>query len=279
MSGAPDFTLHFWGVRGTVPCPADNMLRYGGNTACVEMRCGAQRLIFDAGTGLRQLGREMVSNGHPIRSHLFFTHTHMDHVLGLPFFRPAYDKHNALEFWSGHLVSQGRRLEEVLDQLMQEPFFPVPLDIMHACIAFHDFMPGDAIEIGHGITIRTAALNHPGGAVAYRVEFAGRVACYVTDTEHVPGQPDKAVLALIRDADVVIYDATYTDEEFGRFEGWGHSTWQEGIRLCEAAGARRLVAFHHDPAHDDNALDVIAAEIAQRHPGSLVAREGLVITL
>ena len=92
MSAGLPFTVHFWGVRGTVPCPAENMLRYGGNTACVEMRCGAQRLIFDAGTGLRQLGREMVSNGKPIRSHLFFTHTHMDHVIGLPFFRPAYDK-------------------------------------------------------------------------------------------------------------------------------------------------------------------------------------------
>src|SRR3954462_3282747 len=106
MSQAAAFSVQFWGVRGTIPCPAPNMLRYGGNTACVEMRCGAQRLIFDAGTGLRQLGREMVSNGHPIRLHLFFTHTHMDHVLGLPFFRPAYDKHNALEFWSGHLMSQ-----------------------------------------------------------------------------------------------------------------------------------------------------------------------------
>ena len=279
MSAGLPFTVHFWGVRGTIPCPAENMLRYGGNTACVEMRCGAQRLIFDAGTGLRQLGREMVSNGKPIRSHLFFTHTHMDHVIGLPFFRPAYNKDNSLEFWSGHLMSQGRRLEEVLDQLMQPPFFPVPLDIMHACIAFHDFSPGDVIEIGDGVVIRTAALNHPGGAVAYRVEFAGRAACYVTDTEHVPGRPDAAILGLIQGADVVIYDATYTDEEFDRFEGWGHSTWQEGMRLCEAAGAKQLVAFHHDPGHDDDALDTIAAEIARRRPGSLVAREGLVITL
>ena len=279
MSQAGAFSVQFWGVRGTIPCPAPNMLRYGGNTACVEMRCGAQRLIFDAGTGLRQLGREMVSNGQPIRSHLFFTHTHIDHVLGLPFFRPAYDEHNALEFWSGHLKSQGRRLEEVLDQLMQPPFFPVPLDIMHACIAFHDFSPGDVIEIGDGIVIRTAALNHPGGAVAYRVEFAGRVACYVTDTEHVPDKPDAAVLGLIQGADLVIYDATYTDEEFDRLEGWGHSTWQEGIRLCEAADARQLVAFHHDPGHDDDALDVIAAAMERRRPGSLVAREGLVITL
>jgi phosphoribosyl 1,2-cyclic phosphodiesterase len=279
MNAMAEFKVVFWGVRGTIPCPAATTLRYGGNTACVEMRCGGQRLIFDAGTGLRQLGQEMARSAEPIRSHLFFTHTHMDHVLGLPFFRPAYDKRNRFEFWSGHLKDQGRTLEEVLDQLMQPPFFPVPLDIMHACIAFHDFAAGERIELDEGVVVRTAALNHPGGAVAYRVEFAGRAACYVTDTEHVPGKADPAVLELIGDADLVIYDATYTDEQFERFRGWGHSTWQEGLRLCEAAGARRLVAFHHDPEHDDDALDRIAAEIERRRAGSLVAREGLVITL
>ncbi len=168
---------------------------------------------------------------------------------------------------------------KMLEQLMQPPFFPVPLDIMHACIAFNDFAPGDLIEPGEGIVIRTAALNHPGGAVGYRVEYGGRAACYVTDTEHVPGAPDKAVLDLIAGADLVIYDATYTDEEFERFRGWGHSTWQEGVRLCAAAGAARLVAFHHDPDHDDAALDGIDAELRAARPGSLVAREGMAIDL
>ena len=279
MVTADRFSVIFWGVRGTVPCTSASTMRYGGNTACVEMRCGEQRLIFDAGTGLRQLGREIVSDGRPIRSHLFLTHTHMDHVIGLPFFRPAYDPRNSLEFWSGHLAGQGRKLADVLNQLMQPPFFPVPLDIMHACIAFHDFMPGERIDLGGGVIVQTAALNHPGGSVAYRIDFAGRSACYVTDTEHVPGDPDRAILELIADADLVIYDATYTDEEFDRYQGWGHSTWQEGVRLCEAAGARQLVTFHHDPDHDDEALDRIAAALAARRAGSLVAREGLVIQL
>ena len=279
MGQADPFTVHFWGVRGTVPCTTAATQRYGGNTACVEMRCGNQRLIFDAGTGLRDLGREMLANGAPIRSHLFFTHTHIDHVLGLPFFRPAYDQRNCFEFWSGHLATQGRRLAEVLDQLMQPPFFPVPLDIMHACIGFHDFVPGEVIALGEAVRVATCSLNHPGGAVGYRVEFAGRAACYVTDTEHVPGTPDPAVLGLIAGADLVIYDATYTDQEFERFQGWGHSTWEEGVRLCEAAGAGRVVAFHHDPDHDDAAMDRIAAALERRRPGSMVAREGLVIDL
>jgi phosphoribosyl 1,2-cyclic phosphodiesterase len=162
---------------------------------------------------------------------------------------------------------------------MQPPFFPVPLDIMHACIGFNDFVPGTAIEPGEGIVVRTAALNHPGGAVAYRVEHEGRTACYVTDTEHVPGSPDRNVLELIAGADLVIYDCTYTDEEYQRFQGWGHSTWQEGVRLCEQAGAGRLIAFHHDPDHDDEAMDRIAAALEQARPGSLVAREGMVIEL
>ncbi|MFO1048979.1 MAG: MBL fold metallo-hydrolase [Geminicoccaceae bacterium] len=273
------FDIRFWGVRGTVPCTSASTMRYGGNTACVEMRCGDERLIFDAGTGLRQLGREMMSNGCPIRSHLFFTHTHMDHVIGLPFFKPAYDQRNKFDFWCGHLSAQGRKLGEVLHQLMQPPFFPVPLDIMHACIGFHDFVPGETIEVGERVRVRTASLNHPGGSTAYRVDFAGRSACYVTDTEHVPGNPDGAILDLISGADLVIYDATYTDDEFAKFRGWGHSTWQEGMRLCEAAGARRLVAFHHDPEHDDEVLDRIAADMSCRRAGSLVAREGLVIEL
>jgi phosphoribosyl 1,2-cyclic phosphodiesterase len=243
------------------------------------MRCGEQRLIFDAGTGLRQLGAEMVRNGERVDSHLFFTHTHMDHVIGLPFFRPAYNPTNRLQFWSGHLSGQGRRLEEVLEKLMQKPFFPVPLDIMHACLGFIDFRPGDRIAPCPGVSVRTAALNHPGGAVGYRVEHAGRAICYVTDTEHVPGAPDAAVLDLIAGADLVIYDATYTDEEFGQYKGWGHSTWQEGVRLCERAGADRLVAFHHDPDHDDEALDRIAAELERARAGSVVAAEGMVIDL
>lgn len=273
------FSIRFWGVRGTVPCPGPSTLRYGGNTACVEMRCGGQQLIFDAGSGLRQLGREMVESGEPVDCHLFFTHTHMDHVIGLPFFRPAYSAANRLQIWSGHLADQGRRIEEVLEKLMQRPFFPVPLDIMHACIGFHDFQPGDQIAPYPEITMRTAALNHPGGAVGYRVEYAGRAACYVTDTEHVPGAPDRAILDLIAGADVVIYDATYTDEEYKRFKGWGHSTWQEGVRLCELAGAGRLITFHHDPDHDDHELDLIAGELERTRPGSLMAREGAVIEL
>jgi phosphoribosyl 1,2-cyclic phosphodiesterase len=279
MAAEAEFWIRFWGVRGSVPCPGAQTTRYGGNTACVEVRCGSTRLVFDAGTGIRLMGREWEQSGEPLTAHIFFSHTHLDHIHGLPFFRPAYAEQNCFELWAGHLRGNGQRLQTVLQTLMQPPLFPVPLDILHACIGFHDFAAGDVLAPAPGVLLRTAPLDHPGGACGYRVEYGGRSVCYVTDTEHVEGQLDPQVLALIDGADLVIYDCTFTDEELPAYRGWGHSTWQQGVRLCEAANAGRLIAFHHNPDRDDEALDEIAAELDRARPGSLVAREGLVLML
>lgn len=270
--------MRFWGVRGTVPCPGPRTLRYGGNTSCVELVCSGCRIIFDAGSGLRNLGKALDADGGPIaRSHLFFSHTHFDHIAGLPFFKPAYDPRNSLELWSGHL--QGHRLKDVLHTLMQSPFFPVPLDIMHAYLAFRDFEAGDVLEPDEAVRIRTSRLHHPGGATGYRVESRGRVVCYVTDTEHPERGLDESILRLIDGADLMVYDATYTEEEYGQYRGWGHSTWEQGVRLCRAAGVGKMVAFHHDPEHDDEAMDRIATALDRAHAGSVVAREGMELRL
>ena len=168
-------------------------------------------------------------------------------------------------------------LRYVLSEMMMAPVFPVPINVLGADLSFHDFHAGETLRPAPGIALRTAALNHPNGATAYRVEYAGKSICYVTDTEHVPGRPDESVLGLIDKADIVIYDSTYTDDEFVAHLGWGHSTWQEGLRLAEAAGVKRLVIFHHDPAHDDAFMDKIAAEAERRRPGTVVATEGLIL--
>jgi phosphoribosyl 1,2-cyclic phosphodiesterase len=238
--------------------------------------CDGQRLILDAGTGIRQLGASLGRQAS-LDAHIFLTHTHIDHINGFPFFRPAYSATNSFQLWAGHLAGRNGTLQEVLSGIMRAPLFPVPLDIMHACIAFHDFKAGEMFEPASGVVLRTAPLNHPNGATGYRIEYAGKSVCYVTDTEHREGQLDRTIVELIRDSQIVIYDATYTEEEYPTYRGWGHSTWNEGVRLCEAAGAGRLVAFHHDPEHDDAQMDAIAAAMERARPGSVVAREGLVL--
>lgn len=276
MADDNDFSVRFWGVRGTVPCPGPKTVIYGGNTSCIEITCGGQRLIFDAGTGIRALGSSLAGR-QGLRAHVFLTHTHIDHINGFPFFRPAYDPSNCFEVWAGHLSERPGGLQSVLKSLMSGPLFPVPIDIMHACIAFNDFKAGERLQPFEGVVIETARLNHPQGATGYRVNYGGRSICYVTDTEHREGKLDRNILKLIKGSDLVIYDSTYTDEEYPRFRSWGHSTWSEGVKLCEEAGAKTLVAFHHDPEHDDAFMDGIARSLEQRRPGSIVAKEGMVL--
>jgi len=272
------FDITFWGVRGSIACPGPETVRYGGNTSCVEIRCGEAVFILDAGTGMRPLGRKLVQDG-PLDADLFLSHTHFDHVSGLPFFAPVFLPSNRFRFWAGHLKPQGLELCDVLCEMMTPPLFPVPIEIFKADIAYRDFLSGDTLTPRPGVTLRTAPLNHPNGATGYRFEHDGRSVCYITDTEHTGQGPDPVIAELIAGSDLVIYDATYTDEEYPRFRNWGHSTWQEGVRLCEAAGAGRLAIFHHDPSHDDAAMDAIAEAAERRRPGTLVAREGMTVSL
>ena len=272
---ADDFRVKFWGVRGSIACPGPGTVRYGGNTPCIEMRCGGCLIVFDAGTGLRALGKLLAKDG-PVSGDLYLTHTHFDHVLGLPFFAPAFHPESHLRIWAGHLAPE-RNLCDVLRTMMQPPLFPVPLEIFKARIEYIDFRMGEQLRPHSDVTVRTAPLYHPDGATGYRVEYRGKVVCYITDTGHVPGHLNANILELIAGADIVIYDAMFTEEEFRLKESWGHSTWNEGVRLCEAAGARQLVVFHHDPEREDDALDAIAAELEAARPGSVVAREGMVL--
>ena len=269
------FSVRFWGVRGSIACAGASTARYGGNTSSLEVRCGERLLLFDAGTGLRYLGRGL-EDGR-VESDLFFTHTHFDHVCGLPFFKPLFQPQNRFRLWAGHL-SGAMNLRRVLAEFMMAPLFPVPPEVFRSTLEYRDFKAGETLKAGGEVTLRTAPLNHPDGATGYRVEYDGRAVCYVTDTEHVPGNLDANVLKLIERADLVIYDCMYTDEEHVRsYVGWGHSTWQEGVRLCKSAGAKKLVVFHHDPDHDDDLLDAIGREVAAALPGAVMAREGLTL--
>lgn len=282
MATENQFQVRFWGVRGSIACPGEDTLRYGGNTSCLEVRCGEHLLIFDCGTGMRELGKQLVSGesgalAAPVDADLFLSHTHLDHIFGLPFFRPVYHADTKLRIWSGHLQPE-TPVRDVLGAMMVAPLFPVPIENLHADITYNDFTAGETLAPKPGVTLHTTPLNHPEGATGYRIEYGGKSVCYVTDTEHVPGQPDGRILALIEGADIVIYDATYTDDEFPQYQEWGHSTWQEGARLCNAAGVKTYVVFHHNPDHDDAVMDGIADAVARICPGAIVAREGMVLS-
>lgn len=275
MAEAEEFSVRFWGVRGSIAVPGLGTARYGGNTSCLEVHCGKHLLIMDAGTGLRPLGASLAGNGK-LDIDLFFTHTHFDHVNGLPFFVPMFMKGNSFHLWAGHLKPQ-YTLKYVLGEMMLAPLFPVPLEVFQSTVCYHDFAAGETLTPRPGVTLRTAPLNHPNNATGYRIDFAGKSICYCTDTEHFPDRLDQNIVNLVRGADILIYDACYTDEEYAKFKGWGHSTWQAGARLSDAAGVKTYVIFHHDPSHDDAFMDKVAADAAAARPGTVVAREGLIL--
>ena len=276
-SSADEAYVRFWGVRGSIPVSNTGCIRSGGNTACVEVRCGHTALIFDAGSGLRELGAALVEEGCTDVD-LFLSHGHVDHLLGLPFFAFAFRAGNRLRLWSGR-HSPGGGTERLVRSLMGSPLAPVGPEAFAADVTFCDFRPGRTLHPRPGVAIRTAPLRHPGGATGYRVDHAGRSICYVTDTEHEPGTRDENVAGLVDGADIVIYDAMFTDEELPHHRGWGHSTWQEGARLCRAAGVGTYAIFHHAPDRDDDALDAIEQAARRLFAGAVVAREGLTLNL
>lgn len=278
VTSAPSMSVRFWGVRGSIACPGPSTLRYGGNTPCVELRCGAHTLIFDAGTGIRPLGSALVQAANTSDFDIFLSHGHLDHVIGLPFFAPLFVKDQVVRVWAGSLQPAGG-VQEAVRKLMSFPFFPLQVDALHAELEFHDFRPGDVLTPRPGITLRTALLNHPGGAVGYRIECSGRSVAYLTDVEIGDGPIDPALLALAKGAALVIVDTSYTDQELKSRVGWGHSTWRQGLRLADAAGAGRLCLFHHDPDHSDAFMDRVAGCVAAERPGTIVASEGMQIDL
>lgn len=278
MTHPPDFVVQFWGVRGSIPAPSSETVRYGGNTSCVEMRVAGKRLIFDGGTGLRVLGEQLIKQ-MPVEAYMFFSHSHWDHIQGFPFFKPAFVKGNCFHIY-GAIAPNGATMKQRLHDQMLHPNFPVPMQVMQSDLKFYDLFPGDVMNIDD-ITIETGPLNHPNTAMGYRVTWQGRTIVYATDTEHFPDHMDENLLHLARNANILIYDACYTDEEYydpkSPKVGWGHSTWQEAIKLAKAAGVKRAVVFHHDPNHTDDFLDGVESQVQAIFPNSVLAREGMIL--
>ena len=251
----------FYGVRGSCPCPSEENRRYGGNTACVAVTVeGHDPIVFDLGTGLRAFGLTQPTDG-TFRGTALMTHLHWDHVQGLPFFPPA-DRVGARLDVYGPRQEEGS-LGEVFGDLMRPPYFPVRFGDLRGDIRFHDVEVAD-LAIGDA-KVKVRPVPHCGPTVGYRVELDGAVITYISDHQaprSLEGFADE-VLELADGADLLIHDAQYTPEEFAQRAHWGHCTVEYAVRLAAATGVRRLALFHHDPAHDDDALDALL-EGAQR---------------
>jgi phosphoribosyl 1,2-cyclic phosphodiesterase len=265
-----DLTVRFLGVRGSIATPG---MAAGGNTACLEVVAGDTRIILDAGTGLRTLGNERMQQG--IRhSTILLSHLHWDHVAGLQFFTPVYVPGHRVEIASGPNGVMSH--DAAIRSLFKAPFFPVEFDDLGGNVITRELRGNDRFEIG-GITVTMARLNHPDPVYGYRLEHAGQSIVYATDTEHF-SCVDPTLKKLAAGADILVYDAQYTPEEYPTKVGWGHSTWEAGAELARAAGVPQLVLFHHDPGRTDAQLNALEAAAAAALPGTVAAREGMVLS-
>ncbi|MEY2608182.1 MAG: hypothetical protein QOH31_6036 [Verrucomicrobiota bacterium] len=263
-----DFRVRFHGVRGSLPSPALANMRYGGNTSCVEVRCGDQLLILDAGSGLRLLGEELLreTGSEPIEATLLLSHTHWDHIQGLPFFAPGYSARNRIRILSAH--SHGARVQRALANQMSPLHFPVGLEQMRGLTPVAELDRGGATL--QNLVLRTLELNHPGGCSGFRIETDGKSLGYLPDHEPyrtIAGSGSQAaalapqeLLEFVRGLDLLILDTQYTAEEYTHRVGWGHGCLPDSVQLALEAGVRRLVLFHHDPAHDDERIDTMVEE-------------------
>ncbi len=285
--------VRFWGTRGSLAKPGPDTLRYGGNTSCVEVRSAAGTLVvLDCGTGAHDLGAALLAETkQPLQGHLLISHTHWDHIQGIPFFAPLFQPENEWDIYAPHSLSQSVR--ETLAGQMQYTYFPVTIEALGAKISYHDLLEG-TLEIGD-ITVRSRYLNHPALTLGYRLEAEGLSIVYACDHEPYPreqaeglselGGQNRRHVEFLRGADLVIHDAQYTEAEYPDKIGWGHSTVEYAVAVCKAAGVRKLALTHHDPLRNDDAVDEIVRTITAQLAASgdslqvFAAAEGQAIEL
>jgi phosphoribosyl 1,2-cyclic phosphodiesterase len=280
---APVAKLSFWGVRGATPTVDPATWRYGGNTPCLELIApDGTQIILDCGTGLRMLGNRLAAaNGERVpETHIFVTHYHWDHIQGIPFFAPLYAERNEFHFYSFRSKFLGRNsLKQVFETQMALPYFPVDMSAMNAKRRFQEVAGGDAFFVGEN-KVTTRALNHPQGCLGFRIETPAGTVVYATDNEPGNRELDKSLRELAQGADIFINDAQYTPEQLaGPKRGWGHSSWQEGVKIAREVNAKTLVLFHHDPDSTDRMVDTILRHGREEFDSVFAASEGMVITL
>jgi phosphoribosyl 1,2-cyclic phosphodiesterase len=287
--------IQFWGTRGSIPTPGPQTVRYGGNTPCVEVRTSdGWLIILDGGTGLRELGRSLIqrANGAPIEGDIFVTHAHWDHIQGIPFFGPIFQRGNHFTIWGSKAMATS--IDRVVRDQMSPVVFPVTFEQLDAVVDFRELAENDDCA-GTGYNVRALQVRHPGGALGYRFTERnndGRALVYISDNELSPkakydSPPGwrKTLVEFVRGAQVLVHDTMYTIEEYDHHRGWGHSTYHDAVELALEAEVETLVLFHHKPERTDDEVDRRAAEcraLAATRGSALrivAAAEGLSLTV
>ncbi len=304
--------IKFWGVRGSIPCPGPMTQKYGGNGACIELRVGSKGriVIIDAGSGIRELGNELMKNDlpkGPISADLFLSHTHWDHIMGFPYFVPIYVPGTKLKVY-GPVTFEEDPLDEVVGGQMKYRYFPVNVGELSSNIEYIRMQENPHVDLGEGLKLATKFLNHPVTTLGFRFEFEGKIFCtcydtepfrnlFITDPDHpeydeamafegeeVAMEQNKILEDFFSGADLLVYDAQYTDEEYeANRVGWGHTPIEYAITAANRAGVKKLALFHHDPDRTDEQLDKMAEIYCE--PGRFgetevfFAREGVEVNL
>ena len=298
--------IKFWGVRGSIPSPGPATVYYGGNTPCVEIRFpGKSRFILDAGSGIRELGKELLKVAEPIKAYIFISHFHWDHIQGLPFFKPAFKPNNQFIIYG--CDEPNFNLNEIISMQMNPTYFPLAIEDMQASVEFQTIQE-ETFDV-EGVEVKTKFLNHPGYALGYRFNFQDKSIVYISDNEpfvhpiktansnkkesesittrfekFVEDQTDDLV-QFIDEADILIHDTQYLSEEYEQKKTWGHSPLDYTVDIASRAKIKKLILFHHDPDHDDITIDKMLVEgrkLLKKYNGNIsceAAREGELLEL
>ncbi|WP_305909890.1 MBL fold metallo-hydrolase [Methylomarinum sp. Ch1-1] len=291
--------LIFRGVRGSIPTPGPGTVKYGGNTTCIEIRTASNELIIlDAGTGIHALAQRL-NPRETVNAHIFITHTHWDHIQGLPFFMPIFMPNNLINIYGGIDPVTNEGIQRSMGVQLQYSFFPIREAELKAKLNYHTLLPGKTVSVGEA-RITPTLLNHPVLNFGYRIDCDGQSLFFTGDYEPVyniysPEDPDhdeyqsyvEAKLAEVAqamsDVDALIVDASYTDEEYRSKQGWGHGTYRSALSMAAQAHAKKLFLTHHDPCRSDRQLDRIHQQLQQENRDApfdiLMAREGIEYTL
>ncbi len=269
-----DFTIEFYGVRGSYPIANKDFMEYGGNTSCITMTINNKLLIFDAGTGIFKLGDELARE--EVDAYLLLTHMHYDHLEGLPFFKPFFNPKSRFTVYSGNI--DNTPLEMELSKFITNPMFPFGFKEMGSKREFICVNPGDTIMLKEGIEIETIENNHPSGGISYKIKYDGKACCYLTDNELLPDNREM-YRKFAEGVDVLIMDATYTEEEYSTRVGWGHSRWNDVVHFAKEANVGKVALFHHSPDKADEELEKRDREAKEIFENAFCAKEGMKINL